>query len=141
MKKTRFDSPIDAEEWFYHSFASCSVQDMDKVWGDGNVVCIHPGANALVGRESVMHSWAKIFVAGEPPEINYEVVCATESGDLAVHVVEERLGQSGIQSGVKVMATNVYARSADGWHMVEHHGSQPMVRPQPQPVHSKRVLQ
>jgi len=141
MTKSRFVSPIDAEEWFYHSFATCSVQDMDKVWGDGNVVCIHPGSDAIVGRESVMRSWAQIFVAGEPPEINYEVICATENGDIAVHVIEERLGQAELQPSVRVMATNVYTRSADGWRMVEHHGSQPMVRRQTPSNKPKRVLQ
>ncbi len=135
------NSSEQAEDAFYSAFASCSVQDMGAVWAEIEVVCIHPGAPALVGHTAVMNSWARILTAGDSVDIEYELVTRMATDDIAVHIVREILIQNG--GRVEVLATNVY-RCLDGnWKMIEHHGSQALAKTRATPTSSaaKRTLQ
>lgn len=138
---TKLSSSELAEDAFYAAFASCSVQDMGAVWAEADVVCIHPGAPALVGHTAVMNSWARILTAGDSVDIEYERVTRMATDDIAVHVVREILIQN--DGRVEVTATNIYRCLEGAWKMIEHHGSQAMAKTRATPSSTavKRTLQ
>jgi hypothetical protein len=101
---------------------------MEAVWvEDENVVCIHPGSAALLGREQVMRSWSNILLNAQPPDVRINVLSRTVSDALAVHVVEEYITPSGAPntSVSLVLATNIYCKSDHDWRLLEHHASVP----------------
>ena len=128
MEKQYFNSAASVEAAFYAAFADCSVRNMDAVWGQHEVVCIHPGAAALIGRDAVMKSWARILVSAAMPDLQYEIVNQVENSKLAVHLVREIISPADGQPPVIVQATNVYAFDDDGWKLITHHGSPALVQ-------------
>lgn len=127
MSDSKFDfsTPDDVETAFYTAFVDCDVQAMDAIWADGDVICIHPGSSALVGHDMVMRSWLNILTHAEPPNIHIEVLDRYVGTDLAVHVVEEHIRSASGTPGstAVVVATNIYRREENGWHIYEHHAS------------------
>lgn len=122
-----FSTPEAAETAFYTAFADCDVKAMNTIWASANVICIHPGSSALVGREAVMRSWSNMLSNAELPNIRVNVLSRLTEGGLAVHVVEEHItsgyGESATAS--MVLATNVYRREEGVWRLLEHHASVP----------------
>lgn len=122
-----FSTSEAAEAAFYAAFANCDLYAMDVVWADAEVICIHPGSMALVGREVVMRSWSNILTNTEPPTLKVEVLNRIVRDDLAVHVVEEHITPvtGSPEPTSVVLATNVYCLEMDGWRILEHHASMP----------------
>lgn len=51
-----------ANEAFYLAFESKDYIAMDHLWSEvRDVICIHPGWAALIGRDAVMESWRAIL--------------------------------------------------------------------------------
>lgn len=143
--RSGFPTPDAAEAAFYFAFGACDLPAMNEVWASDGVVCIHPGSDALLDRESIMQSWSDILLNAELPSLHTEVLSRNTRGDLAVHVVEERISSGGRSQDVVsiVLATNVYCRDEFGWRMLEHHASAPRVsRPSlPLPATRRPTLQ
>jgi ketosteroid isomerase-like protein len=125
---TGFTDPEHAETAFYQAFAGLAIDVMEAVWSSHpDAVCIHPGGPVLEGRAPILRSWAEIFRSADGPEVARRTLSTSRTADLAVHVVEERIGPRGAAAslGAIVIATNVYRREADGWRLVVHHASVP----------------
>lgn len=111
---------------FYAAFADCDMDAMSAVWSTENVLCIHPGAPPVTGREAILRSWSGILEAAGRPSIKVVLLSRLEHDGLAVHVVEEHITDpTDPTRTLKVLATNVYRREGDGWRIVEHHASVP----------------
>ena len=123
MSETAFKSAAAAEAAFYQAFSGRDAVGMGQVWGDENIICIHPGAPMLRGRKAVMQSWVRILAASEMPGMQIEIIQRWSNADTAVHVVREILTPGQSEQPVIVQATNVYQHGPDGWKMVSHHGS------------------
>ena len=120
--KTTLRTPDEAEAIFYEAFSHCDSDVMAVLWADGDVVCVHPGSDAIVGHVNVARSWAHIFADAQRPSIRFSIMRRTESEGLAVHVVTEEI-RSGQAVVARVLATNVYQKFEQGWLMVGHHAS------------------
>ena len=108
---------LAVNEAFYRAFATHDVAAMDAVWSkETPVACIHPGWNALHGREAVLESWTAILTAPGSPQIRFEEPRAFVLGPSAYVICREVLAQQ-----VLLIATNVFAREQGGWRMVHHH--------------------
>ena len=108
---------LAVNEAFYRAFATHDVAAMDALWSkETPVACIHPGWNALHGREAVLESWTAILTAPGSPQIRFEEPRAFVLGPSAYVICREVLAQQ-----VLLIATNVFAREQDGWRMVHHH--------------------
>ena len=118
--KTRTSS--EAETVFYEAFMHCDTDVMSALWGEGDVVCVHPGSGIISGYEAVVRSWHHILENSRPTDIRYQLVNKSIVGDQAVHVVTEEILNNGTVVAV-VIATNVYHRYDGNWQIVEHHGS------------------
>lgn len=128
MGKRRPDlsSPKAAEQAFYQAFADCDPAAMAGVWASEGVVCIHPGAPPVIGREAVLRSWSGILTGAARPSLRVVLLKRLEQGALAVHLVEEHIAApEGDGDGTLVLATNIYCREQDGWRLLEHHASLP----------------
>lgn len=126
-----FDTPEELESAFYTAFEACDLASMGKVWHDDpRTRCIHPGGDLLQGYAAVMESWRSILASATPPVVHIRRLDQLRVDDVAIHLVEERIGPSGNRADLtRVLATNGYRRTADGWRLFMHHASLPLVRP------------
>jgi len=109
---------LAANEAFYRAFVRGDIEEMENLWsGTASVACIHPGWNALRGREAVLASWRSIMGSGQIPR----VVCANPTvhivGEAGFVLCEERVGAA------VLIATNIFALEGDAWKMVHHHSA------------------
>ena len=104
-----------ANDAFYHAFRQRDAEAMDALWArHASVACIHPGWQALTGRDEVMRSWRDILGNPDAPNIICRAARAYLWGDLGLVVCYELIG-----TGVLV-ATNVFLREDGTWKMVHH---------------------
>lgn len=124
MKKPvlHMQSPDEVETVFYEAFMRADYDVMQAVWAEGNVVCVHPGSGIILGHDAVVRSWKHILENSEPSEIRYTLTNQNMIDDMAVHMVTEEIMAEGTVIAL-VIATNVYQKFAQGWLMIEHHGS------------------
>jgi len=123
-RSSDFASPALVEALFYEAFAQIDAGLMAALWLDsGETYCVHPGGRALIGYQAVQQSWRGMFQGAEPLVLFYKVLHKREWGEMAVHLVEERLSsRDGSHQGL-VLATNCYVRTEQGWRLFSHHGS------------------
>src|SRR5256885_8702113 len=71
------EEALAANAAFYAAFAASDAERMDAVWARrAPVACVHPGWEVLVGRDSVMESWRRMFETGGAPPILCEKAVA-----------------------------------------------------------------
>jgi ketosteroid isomerase-like protein len=109
---------LTANAAFYRAFAARDADAMASVWARrAPVACIHPGWQALRGRDAVLASWRAILGGPGAPAISCGAAAAHVLGDAAFVICIERL------PGVELVATNVFVREDGEWKMVHHHAS------------------
>jgi len=107
---------LAANAAFYRAFADHDADAMEALWAQRDAVaCIHPGWQALHGRDEVMASWRSILDGPDAPEISCSHAAVYASDDVAFVVCVEKL------QGGMLAATNVFMREAGEWRMVHHH--------------------
>ncbi len=128
MSAKIFPTAQDTENAFYEALERCDLEGMMAVWAeDDEIVCVHPVGTRLTGQEQVRASWAAIFAAGPSARVSVSQQVAISAMMLAVHSVFETFVIEGAKAQdprpVRVVATNVYLRTAAGWRMIVHHAS------------------
>ncbi|GAA4511928.1 MULTISPECIES: nuclear transport factor 2 family protein [Nonomuraea] len=118
---------------FYTAIEDADLDRMTEIWAedgvDGKVSCVHPGWTLLAGRSEVLRSWALImanttYIQFVLTDVNTTVL----RDDVAVLTCVENIltageeGESSFAAG-KVVASNVYIRTPQGWRLWMHHGS------------------
>lgn len=128
MSEPAFDSPQDAEDAFYEAFEAHDIQALMAVWDDADdVAAVLPSGHLLAGREAIAKTWGEMFEGAQRPDITVHHRQWLESGDLALHLVEEALRFGpGAQSPPPMAALNVYRRTATGWRLVLHQAAPPV---------------
>ncbi len=119
-----FASPEQAESAFYAAFQCGDLDAMMLVWAnDSDIACIHPNGQRLVGVQPIRKSWEHIL--GSDTGLRIEVVArqAFHDQSLAAHLVNEHLTLKDQFVRGAVLATNIYRKSTNGWHMILHHAS------------------
>lgn len=123
MSDTVFATPQEAESAFYNAFETADLAAMMSVWAeDEGVVCIHPGAPRLEGRELVREAWRQVFEAGNALSFTLTDVRYTQDSLLAIHLVREEISVDGELASV-MLTTNVYQFVDGSWRMTLHHAS------------------
>jgi ketosteroid isomerase-like protein len=104
-----------ANESFYAAFLNRDMKAMAALWSErGAVCCIHPGWNAIEGREDVLKSWAAILGNPNAPRIRCRAARSFVHGATAIVICYE------VVEGGVLVATNVFVREQEGWRMVHH---------------------
>ncbi len=107
---------LAANQSFYDAFAARDMEAMARLWSSSaEIACVHPGWDALDGREAVLTSWRDILAHPGGPRIRCANARAYVMGEAAFVVCHEILGQG------MLVATNGFVREAGGWRMVHHH--------------------
>ena len=119
----KFSSSELVENAFYLAFEQCDIEMMMSVWSrDQDISCIHPGGPRLEGLDNIQDSWEQIFSheQGITFELKHKKVFVEDN--IAIHRVIEAISLNGKLSS-EIVATNVYCKTNDGWHMILHHAS------------------
>lgn len=106
---------LEANEAFYRAFNAKDAAAMDAAWAaEHEVACIHPGWNALLGREEVLASWHNILTNPNQPRIVIGGAQVVFTGDAAIVLCRE------LVSGAPLIATNVFVQEGANWRLVHH---------------------
>ena len=118
-------SADDTEAAFYDALQHADLERLMACWADDDeIVCVHPGGPRLIGQAAVRAAFEALFANGSV-QAQPEKVRRLDAGACSVHSVVERVAvmtDDGMQHAW-VVATNVYAKTAQGWRMVAHHAS------------------
>lgn len=107
---------IAANEAFYKAFREQNIEAMDVVWAKkAKVSVIHPGWNAIFGREEVMTSWRRIIESGGAPNISSVQPVVLFRDNSAVVLCYEKA------DGSYLTATNIFVLEDGAWRMIHHH--------------------
>jgi hypothetical protein len=107
------DAVLEANTDFYVAFARGDMAAMERLWATReDITCIHPGWQALVGREAVIESWRAILAS--PPPVRCIGARAFVNGTSAHVICYEGLGDG------MLVATNLYLRENEVWRMTHH---------------------
>lgn len=116
-------SPDDTEHAFYDALQHADLERLMACWADeDDILCVHPGGPRLVGHAAIRASFEGLLAQGGVA-LHPEQVRRLDAGACSVHSVVERLDVFS-DDGVRpawVLATNVYAKTAQGWRLVAHH--------------------
>jgi ketosteroid isomerase-like protein len=106
---------LAANEAFYDAFRREDHAAMNEIWARRTpVACIHPGWDALHGRDHVMASWRAIMEHGAPP-VRCVAPQVVHLGEAALVICEEHIADG------RLIATNVFVHEDDQWRIVHHH--------------------
>lgn len=123
MTNKTFNTPEEAEIAFYEAIERSDIDVLREVWStDDNIVCIHPGADRIEGRQAVLDSFTELFM--ESPMLSFSLMDTLQTGDdhLAIHLVREHVEMGG-QFMSSVVSTNIYQFEDGSWRMLLHHAS------------------
>ncbi len=106
---------LEANSAFYRAFYRRDYDAMEDLWARrAPVACIHPGWNAILGREPVLASWQAILGNDGAPKIKVTEATAHVVGDSAYVICRE------LVSDQRLVATNVFVREDGKWRLVHH---------------------
>jgi ketosteroid isomerase-like protein len=126
---------LSANRAFYRAFAGRDMQAMESLWAnEGPVACIHPGWDALRGREAILASWRGILANPAAPA----VICRNETAHLLGHVAFVLCHEA--LDGAVLIATNIYVREKGRWRIALHHAG-PLANPPEEAEPEPRRLQ
>jgi len=112
---------LAANKAFYKAFRESDLDAMDTLWAKRTKVSvIHPGWNAIFGREKVMASWQHIIESGGAPIYPVQPVVLFRDSS-AVVLCYEKTGT------LYLVATNIFVQEDGEWRIIHHHaGPAPM---------------
>ncbi|MFC0601952.1 nuclear transport factor 2 family protein [Streptomyces palmae] len=131
-------APTDAElvelanTALYEAMEQGDQSTLERLWLEGDVSCVHPGWPVLRGRGDVLRSYALIMANTEYIQFFLTDVEVAVSADAALVTCTENIlsggpadedGELGPLVGQRVVATNVFRRTAEGWRLWSHHAS------------------
>ena len=95
---------------------------MVALWDKGeDVVCVHPGGDAISGAAAISESWRSILEDEGNFDISHQLIARREESGLAVHMGIERIRADDRTALLTV--TNAYRLTPDGWKIVLHHAA------------------
>lgn len=108
---------LEANLSFYEAFAAQDLPAMDEVWASAHAVsCVHPGWQAIHGREQVIASWRAVLRHNSAP-IRCEDARAVVFDEAAYVTCVERIASA------QLAATNFFVLEDGLWKMVHHHAA------------------
>jgi ketosteroid isomerase-like protein len=115
---TTEEAVLAANQRFYDAFSAHDSGAMARLWArDLTVACVHPGWEALYGREAVLASFRAILADPRAPEVRPSDERVILVGKTALVMCTEHV------LGAELVATNVLALEEGEWKMVHHHAS------------------
>jgi hypothetical protein len=93
---------------------------MMAIWAeDEEVICTHPGGERLAGFAAVRESWRQVFAGGRAPACAVPTRYTARASCWPCTACTSTIGgRARIGRPPPVVASNVYVRGAQGWHML-----------------------
>ena len=118
MASATEDEVLRANALFYDAFRDADLDTMEALWSQAlPIACIHPGWQALIGRQEVMASWRAILLGANRPDIQCEQARANLLGSTCFVTCVERIGDGALA------ATNLFVLEEGAWYLVHHQAS------------------
>lgn len=111
---------------FYEAFERGDLEGLDDIWAhDEQVMCVHPGWEAITGWGAIRQSWERIFAGGVGMKFSLRNVTARVVGPVGIVMLTEEivLVEQSVSQTVQAAATNVFTRVDGEWKLIVHHGS------------------
>ncbi|CAG0963764.1 hypothetical protein RHDC1_00875 [Rhodocyclaceae bacterium] len=120
-----FATPEDAEAAFYDALERADLDAMMAIWAeDEEVMCTHPNGERAAGFAAVRESWRQVFSSGPRASVRQGDPVRRQGILLALHSVHEHYSVPGEEAPrPPVIASTVYVRGAQGWHLLSRHAS------------------
>ena len=128
------EAVLAANRGFYAAFRTRDASAMERLWAKTSpVACVHPGWDAIHGRDAVLASFRAILGSSRSPDIRASHETVLFLGETAMVTCTEHIGEA------ELVATNVFFFEEGAWKMVHHHAS-PTARERPSvPVPTSRL--
>lgn len=133
------DAVLRVNARLYEAVENGDLDALAEVWVSGaeaddrgGVVCVHPGWTLLRGRAAVLRSYAllmantdyiQFFLTDVEVEVRGDTALLTCTENILSGADAEEEGELGSLVGGRVVTTNVFRRTRDGWRLWSHHGS------------------
>ena len=108
---------LAANAAYYRAFRMGDDALMGRVWHEGEITCVHPGRPPIRGRAAVLASYRGIMSNPNQPEVACQDEQIFITGDVARVICVEAV------AGVRLIATNLFARSGAQWRLIHHQAS------------------
>ncbi len=121
---TNYPSPQDAEDAYYDAIDERDLEAMMSVWEEsGEILCLLPMLPAQQGHDAIRQCWQP-FLQGEMQlDIEIKHLSWIETGEIAIHLVEEHVKVPGQTEPQSVYASNVFRKGNTGWRLLMHQNS------------------
>ncbi len=117
----QYESAADVEDAYYDAIDECDIEKMMSVWENSHeVACLLPMQPMRQGREAIEALWRPMLDPRHGVEITVNHLRWIESGDIAIHLVEERIGAGKGAPQPPIYAVNTFRKSGDGWRLLVH---------------------
>lgn len=124
------EAVVAANAELYAAIEAGDAGRIAAMWDESDdVVCVHPGWPAVVGRSRVLRSWAAILANTAYIQFFATGFDVAITGDVAVVSCEYGVlaraddSDAGFGESARVVASNVYRRRAGQWRLWSHHAS------------------
>jgi ketosteroid isomerase-like protein len=120
-----FATPQDAETAFYEALERADLDAMMAIWAeDEEVTCTHPGGERLTGFAAVREGWRQVFASLQRVSVRVSDAVHRQGILLALTSAHEHYSVAGEElPRPPVIASNVFVRGAQGWHLLSRHAS------------------
>ncbi len=124
MRVTLLSSAEETEAAFYDALSRADIEALMGLWAEEEeIVCIHPGAQRLVGHATIRASFEAIFERGA---VNIQPVLLHASRNMMteIHSIVEQVERtSEMIQDIHILCTNVFLKTPLGWRISLHHAS------------------
>ncbi|MCU7851048.1 MAG: nuclear transport factor 2 family protein [Candidatus Thiodiazotropha sp. (ex Monitilora ramsayi)] len=121
---TTHSTPQDAEDAYYDAIDERNIEAMMSVWEESEeVLCLLPMMPAQRGKAAIRTIWEPFLQGDMALEIEIKHLSWIESGELAIHLVEENVKVPGQSEPQPVYATNIFRQGPAGWYLIMHQNS------------------
>jgi len=133
-----YSTPQEAEDAYYDALEEGDLEQILSVWSDSDeICCLLPMSPLVQGRDAVKEIFSMVFSRGAGVSLNIHHLHWIETGNIAIHQVEEVVQGAPINSSppAPFYATNIFRREVDGWRLLLHQNA-----PTPQPAPSEMIM-
>ncbi len=118
-----YDTPQEAEDAFYDALDEGDLERMLSVWAESDdICCLLPMHPLIQGRAGVKDVFSHLFAQGHGVSLSIEHLGWIESGDIAIHQVEETIENppADRHPPAPFYGTNIYRKDNNGWRLIVH---------------------
>ncbi len=130
----KYETPQQAEDAFYDALDEGDPGKLLTVWADSDdISCLLPMQTLVHGRKNVTDLFTHVLSRGRSVSLAVKHIGWIETGDIAIHQVEESLqaSSSGGPAQPPLYGINIYRKDAGSWRLIVHMNS-PTAPPPPE---------